>query len=209
MLYRGRRYWVFEVSSDKPFEGQEDFYDIVFWDGLYGAVITGGSTGIDGVIRGSVQYGQGGIDVSGKTVKEFVDDCVNTCAWINKEVSKGIRMEQKPFYNGRFIKILRGHTLTPPRAGLHVYKKDTNSLIGTVNSRDGIAWDGNISVGKIEIPITQWLLVATQLPRHGTRPRSRSSSTPNGRGGHLRSTQTWFCQFQSWSPPRCRHLQIA
>lgn len=154
VLYKGRRYWVFEVSADHPFEGEEEYYDLVFWDGFYGAVITGGATGDDGVIRGFIQYGQGGIDVQGMTVREFVDDCVATCEWIQREVDRGIREESKPLYNGRRIKILRGHTLTPPRAGLHIFDKQIGALVGTAKAKEGIAWEGTIFDGMIDVPVT-------------------------------------------------------
>ena len=85
VLYKGLRYWVFEVSPAFPFEGYEDYYGIVLYDCLHDGVITGGRMGDDGFIRGDVQFGQGNIEVSGKTLNEFIQNSIAASDWCHKE----------------------------------------------------------------------------------------------------------------------------
>ena len=35
VLYKGRRYWVFEVSDEFPYGGSEEIDKIVVYDGVY------------------------------------------------------------------------------------------------------------------------------------------------------------------------------
>lgn len=146
VLYKGRRYWAIEIDADHPFEIFDQTYgDLVVWDGFIGAAITEGKIGDDGIIRGSIQYGQGSIDVKGKTVREFVDDVIATCDWIQREVDQAVRQESKPLYNGRVFQIIRGFNLKPPRAGLHIVNKASGKLIGTAQAKDGGAWEGIVN----------------------------------------------------------------
>ena len=85
VLYKGLRYWVFEVDADFPFDGLEKYGELVLYDCLYLYAITSGKKGSDGVIRGSVQFGQSSIEVSGKSLEEFIDDAVATSLWVHKE----------------------------------------------------------------------------------------------------------------------------
>lgn len=85
VLYKGLRYWVFEVSPAFPFESYEDYYNIVLYDCLHDGVITGGKIGEDGVIHGDVQFGQGKIDVSGKTLIEFIQNSTASSDWVHAQ----------------------------------------------------------------------------------------------------------------------------
>ena len=84
VLYKGLRYWAFEVSAEFPFEGFEKYGEFVLYDCFFDYTITYGKKGLDGVIRGEVQYGQGSIDVSGITVKDFIDAAVGMSLWVHK-----------------------------------------------------------------------------------------------------------------------------
>ena len=85
VLYKGLRYWLFEISPSLPFKGYEDYYNIVLYDCLYDGVITGGRIDDDGVIRGDVQFGQGNIDVSAQTLTEFIGNSIAASDWAHKE----------------------------------------------------------------------------------------------------------------------------
>lgn len=153
ILYKGRRYWVFSVSQDFPFQGEEEYYDMVFWDGFIGAPITGGKIGEDGVIRGSIQYGQGGIDVKGATVEDFVEDARATCEWLQKEDDRAVRQDAKPYYNGRRFKMVRGHTLNPPKGGLHIFDKHFQMLVGTARATGEGKWEGVVNNEPFDLPV--------------------------------------------------------
>lgn len=153
VLYKGRRYWVFSVNQDFPFEGEEEYYDMVFWDGLLGVPITGGKIGEDGVIRGSIQYGQGGIDVAGPSIKDFVEDVKATCDWLEREYEKAARMDARPYYNGRRFKIVRGNTLNPPQVGLYVFDKRFDLIVGTARAIEDQKWEGVVINGPFDLPV--------------------------------------------------------
>lgn len=83
-LYKGKRYWVFEVSSEYPFEGYEEEFSLVLYDCLYGGVITGGKME-EGKLKGYIQFGMGSIDVSGVTLRDFIEDAKATSNWVSRE----------------------------------------------------------------------------------------------------------------------------
>ena len=83
-LYKGRRYWVFEVSSEFPYKGYEEDFSMVLYDCLYDGVITGGKIEA-GHIKGYVQFGMGNIDVSGATLTEFIEDATSSSDWVHRE----------------------------------------------------------------------------------------------------------------------------
>jgi hypothetical protein len=85
-LYKGLRYWIFQVSASFPFEGFEDYYDIVLYDCFWDGAITGGKIGSDGVIRGDVQFGQGNIEVAGRTLAEFLSEGVSASDFVHREM---------------------------------------------------------------------------------------------------------------------------
>lgn len=151
VLYKGRRFWAFEIDADRPFEiFDKSSGDLVVWDGFIGAALTEGKIGQDGIIRGAIDYGQGGVEVEGKDLAEFISEVKRVCSWIQREDDRAIRKDMAPFYNGRRIQILRGSNLEPARAGLHIYDKKIEALVGTASTPDGIAWEGAIVNGPFD-----------------------------------------------------------
>jgi len=85
VLYKGKRYWVFEVDKDHPFEGYEtDCGYLVFDKSFGGCVIAWCERADDGSFKGYIQYGQGSIDVEGRTPKELVQSVVHWFNWIER-----------------------------------------------------------------------------------------------------------------------------
>jgi hypothetical protein len=82
--YQGRRFWVFEVSSEFPFHGSEKIDKIVVFDGVYNADICWCHINEKGEYEGVVPYGQHGLGVSGKTVREFIADVAKTIKWCER-----------------------------------------------------------------------------------------------------------------------------
>jgi hypothetical protein len=84
VLYKGRRYWVFEVSEDFPFYGSEEIDKIIVYDGVYDKDVCWCHVNEKGEFEGSVPYGQHGLPVSGKTVRDLVDDVSKTVKWCER-----------------------------------------------------------------------------------------------------------------------------
>lgn len=84
ILYKGRRFWAFEVSDQFPYNREEEFSDVVVYDCLNEVVMISGKRGKDGSLTGYVPVGQDGIEVTGKDVKDFVDNAWATWKWCEK-----------------------------------------------------------------------------------------------------------------------------
>lgn len=86
VLYKGRRYWVFEVSKEFPFHGCEDIDKIVVYDGVYNNEIAWCHVDEKGEYIGGVPCGQHLLGVSGKNVRELVDDVCKTLRFVESFV---------------------------------------------------------------------------------------------------------------------------
>lgn len=86
VLYKGSRYWVFEVSKEFPFRGCEDIDKIVVYDGIYKTVIAWCHLDENGEYVGEVPCGQHLLGVSGKTVRDLVNDVSKTLRYVERFV---------------------------------------------------------------------------------------------------------------------------
>ena len=84
VLYKGRRYWVFEVSDEFPYGGSEKIDKIVVYDGVYDTDVCWCHINDKGEFEGSVPYGQHTLGVSGTTVRDLVDDVSKTVKWCER-----------------------------------------------------------------------------------------------------------------------------
>jgi len=80
-LYKGRRYWVFENSMENPYGdwAYKDF-EILVYDRTEHAVIAAGKRREDGLIRGSVMWGQG-VDFDAHDARQMVDKVLWIASW--------------------------------------------------------------------------------------------------------------------------------
>ena len=81
VLYKGRRYWVFEVSEIHPYRGYEDIASFVFYDGLLDIDIGWGHINEKGEIEGTIPYGQHSLDVKEWSIRDFVRNMAKEAAW--------------------------------------------------------------------------------------------------------------------------------
>ena len=84
VLYKGKRYRMFEVSADHPFENYEGTCQFLIFDKSISAVCGWCNLSDDGTYLGYIQYGQGSIDFNGKTPKELVQQMVYWYNWIER-----------------------------------------------------------------------------------------------------------------------------
>lgn len=76
VLYKGLRFWIFEISKDFPFNGIEEYANLVVYDCLKDYVMIDGVQDPDGSVTGFIQIGQGGIDIGGRDARQFLDHAV-------------------------------------------------------------------------------------------------------------------------------------
>lgn len=70
VLYNGKRYIAFEVDKDHPFEGFEEWCDMVVADKVMGFVGSTCTKLPDGSYKCSYPYGPHDLDTSGKDARE-------------------------------------------------------------------------------------------------------------------------------------------
>jgi hypothetical protein len=71
ILYKGKRYWVFEISKENPYENMENVCSIIVFDKLCGGIAGYCNYKEDGTIVGDIPYSQQSIDIEGKDGKEI------------------------------------------------------------------------------------------------------------------------------------------
>jgi len=76
VLYKGKRFWVFEINSDFPFEGYEEHCSVIVYDKEDGCEIAGAQKNTKGYI-GSLIGPQYDVEVSGETPIELLDSVIN------------------------------------------------------------------------------------------------------------------------------------
>lgn len=81
VLYKGRRYWVFEVSKTYPYRGYEDISSFVFYDGLLDIDMGWGHINSKGEFEGAIPYGQHSLDVREHSIRDFVRNMAKEATW--------------------------------------------------------------------------------------------------------------------------------
>lgn len=84
ILYKGRRYWAFEVSKEFPYEGSEDIDSVAIYDGLFETDVAWCHIEANGQFKGVVAYGMHELTVSGSTIRELIDDVARVIKWTIK-----------------------------------------------------------------------------------------------------------------------------
>jgi len=78
VLYKGKRFWVFEISSKFPFEGHEEYCDVIVYDKVIGGAMAGAkktTKGYEGDIFDTLYK----IEISGESPTELIDSAIE--AW--------------------------------------------------------------------------------------------------------------------------------
>jgi hypothetical protein len=82
VLYRGKRFWVFEINSEFPFEGHESYCDVIVFDKGHGDAMAGAKKTSKGY-KGSIFDTLYTIEITGETPTELVDSTIE--AWRSAE----------------------------------------------------------------------------------------------------------------------------
>ncbi len=75
-LYKGKRFWIFEISSEFPYEDYEEFCQVIVYDKKFGCEIAGVKNDANGY-SGSLIGPQESIDVSGDSPVELLDSVIS------------------------------------------------------------------------------------------------------------------------------------
>ena len=75
IFYKDIRFWVFEISSEFPFNGMEKYCQVIVYDKKYGCEIAGAensTNGYSGSLIGPQEY----VEVSGGSPAELLDSVI-------------------------------------------------------------------------------------------------------------------------------------
>lgn len=63
VIFNGRRFKAFRVSQSTPFDGMEEDFDFVVWDGLHDAAMSAGNVDSNGTHTGVLVFSQVEIEI--------------------------------------------------------------------------------------------------------------------------------------------------
>ena len=86
ILFKGKRFWVFEISSEFPFKGMEKFCNVIVYDKKYGCEIAGAKNSTNGY-SGSLMGPQEFVEVSGGSPIELLDSVIHSSRNYEKHFS--------------------------------------------------------------------------------------------------------------------------
>ena len=89
VLYKGKRFWIFEISLEFPYKGEQDYFDVIVYDKHYGADIAGvrkTSDGYVGVLIGAMDS----VSVSGKSPIDLLESVINAMRMYERHFSGSV-----------------------------------------------------------------------------------------------------------------------
>ena len=75
ILFKGKRFWIFEISEEHPFEGFEDACEIVLFDKVAVAPIAFAKKTLDG-FEGALSFTMEYVEVKGATPQELLANAI-------------------------------------------------------------------------------------------------------------------------------------
>jgi len=102
VLYKGKRFWVFEISSEFPFKGMEEFCQVIVYDKGYGCEVAGAEKTANGYC-GSLIGPQDSVEVSGCSPEELVDSVIHASRYYERHFA-GYISPSTPRVRKRVIK---------------------------------------------------------------------------------------------------------
>jgi hypothetical protein len=74
ILYKGRRYIMFEMNTEHPYEGYEAFNSIALWGGGCGSVCAFADRLPNGKLLGNLAFTMDMVEVKADTPRQFIDE---------------------------------------------------------------------------------------------------------------------------------------
>ena len=77
VIYKGKRFWIFEISAEFPYQGYEEYCDVIVYDKKDGVEMASAQKTSDGFI-GSLIGPRESVDVSGNSPLELFESAINS-----------------------------------------------------------------------------------------------------------------------------------
>jgi len=84
VLYKGRRYWAFEINQEHPYENYEKDCSIIIYDKLCGGVAAWCDKTSNGQFTGDMPYSQQSIEIDGKSIRDLVQSVDYWTRWVER-----------------------------------------------------------------------------------------------------------------------------
>ena len=84
ILYKGKRYWVFEIDKEHPFENMEDVCSIIVYDKSCDGIACYCNYKDDGTIVGDIPYSQQSIYIEGMDGRDIAFQVDYWTKWIER-----------------------------------------------------------------------------------------------------------------------------
>ena len=84
ILYKGKRYWAFEIDKDHPYENYEHDCSIIIFDKLCGGVAAWCERLSNGQFSGYMPYSQQSIEIERKTIRDLVLSVDYWTRWVER-----------------------------------------------------------------------------------------------------------------------------
>ena len=86
ILYKGRRYIMFEMNAEHPYEGYERFNSIVLWDGEQRGICAFADRLPNDKFSGYLAFTMDKVEVKGDTPRQFIDETIRVWRFYAKHV---------------------------------------------------------------------------------------------------------------------------
>ena len=86
MLYKGRRYIMFEMNAEHPYEGFEVSNSIALWDGEQSNICAFGDRLTNGKYTGHLAFAMDKVEVNGDKPRQFIDESIRLWKFYVKHV---------------------------------------------------------------------------------------------------------------------------
>ena len=87
ILYKGKRFWIFEISMKYPFQGYEGVEDrVIIYDKVYGApvaCVVKNKVGFDGKLTDTMDT----VEVGGKSLQDLLANTIDKMRFYEKQVA--------------------------------------------------------------------------------------------------------------------------
>ena len=87
IIYKARRYIMFQISPEYPYEGYEAFNSIVLWDGEFGRICAFADLLPSGKLTGHLAFTMDKVEVKGDTPRQFIDENIRLWLFYAKHFS--------------------------------------------------------------------------------------------------------------------------
>jgi hypothetical protein len=87
IIYKGKRFWIFEINEKYPFHGLEKDYDTVVFDKAFGNWPLACARKTPKGYEGSLAFTQDRVEISGDSPEELLRSTIQACRVYEKHFS--------------------------------------------------------------------------------------------------------------------------